>query len=420
MIAILVIFVILISSAIYLCWRHNSETFTTSGSASTDCTQTLTPCVNGECINCPDTFECVTVTDSENTNLIFNGGKVPIGQFCLPRKKGNKDCNRYTGRWVWTADGEQTWKCECLYPRLFGNDSTITNCTLKKACINPNHPDMDDPADPNIGNKLVGTKYAPTILQGETWDPIYHEKTEVLMVNPYTTDKDGNPYFSCQCNSNTADVKMSALPDSPYMCHVDRCWLNNNIKGIAAQPDGTVKCDCSEGGGQTVPEGTLAGTCFNVPLACGDGGTWDATKKMCICNETAGCSVKCGSRQYGLTGDKDVNGDEIMCETNQVGRMCYNMCSEKEPCQNGGTCNPICNEKAGGMVPDFSCKCIEDPKTKRKFSGKTCTDVCYTTGFVCSDKTCAGQACYCMEWENCNAVCCNPPTKLTDDCQLCK
>lgn len=396
--------VFILTLAIIFIWRYNSEKFTTK---STDCNKTLTSCVNGKCINCPSNFECVTV--EENDNYIFNGGKVPAGQFCLP-KKGNKQCNRYTGRWVWTADGNQTWKCECLYPRLFGNSNTTDNCTVKYACNNPTHPDTDDPTDLKIGNKLMGTKYAPKNLQGELWDPAYQEKTEVLMVNPYTTDKDGNPYFSCQCNSKSAGVEMSDLPESPYMCHVDQCWLGNKIAGIAVAPDGTIKCDCSEGGGQIVPEGTLAGTCFSVPLACGDDGTWDATKKMCICKE--GCSVKCGSKQYGLTGDVDVNGKEIMCETNPSGRMCYNMCQEQEPCQNNPvSCTPICTVTEGKMVPDFSCDCSTDPKTQRQFNGKDCSGFCYTKGHQCSTQHCdvstMGEKCYC-QGDGCS-TCCNPP-----------
>lgn len=401
MIVILGIIFILSLMAVIFLWGCNSEKFATT--ATNDCNKTLTPCVNGKCINCPNNFECVTV--EENDNYIFNGGKVPVGQFCLP-KKGNKQCNRYTGRWVWTADGEQTWKCECIYPRLFGNNDTVDDCTVKYACNNPTHPDTDDPKDPKSGNKLMGTKYAPAALQGQLWDPAYQEKIDVLMVNPYTTDKDGNPYFSCQCNSKSAGVKMSHLPDSPYMCHVDQCWLGNKISGIAIQPDGTVKCDCASGNGQTVPDGTRAGTCFNPATACGDGGTWDATKGMCSC--AVGCSVKCGSKQYGLTGDVDVNGKEIMCETNPAGRTCYNMCQEQELCKNGGTCSPVCTVTAGKMVPDFSCVCKADPKTQRQFNGKDCSGFCYTTGHQCSTQHCdistTGESCYC-QGNGCGTCC---------------
>jgi hypothetical protein len=399
MIAILGIIFILLVGVIYICIAYKSEKFTSSVN---NCNRTLTPCVNGECINCPNNFECLTVTEDDNTNLVFNGGIVPIGKWCLP-KKSKKNCNRYTGRRVWTADGEQTWKCECLYPRLFGNNSTTDGCIAKYACNNPIHPDTDDNTNPKIGNKLIGTEHAPKELQGEIWDPLYQEKTEVLMANPYTTNKDGKPWFSCQCNSKTAGVEMSRLPDSPYMCHVDQCWLGNKIAGIEAQTDGTVQCDCKGGGGQTIPEGKRAGTCFNVPLACGDGGTWNSTEGMCKCK--IGCSVKCGSKQYGLTGDKDVNGKEIMCETNPAGRMCYNMCEEQEPCQNGGTCTPICTE-AG---PDFSCICTTDTKTQRYFTGKDCSDFCYTAGHQCSSEHCdstpVGQHCYC-QGDGCTK-CCN-------------
>lgn len=380
--AILGIILILILGVIYFCTIYNSEKFTTS----TDCNKTLTKCVNGKCINCPNNFECVTVEQEDN--YIFNGGKVPVGQYCLP-KKGNKACNRYTGRWVWTADGDQTWKCECLYPRLFGNNDSTSDCTVKYACNNPTHPDTDDPTDPKIGNKLIGTKFAPKNLQGQIWDPAYQEKTEVLMVNPYTTDKDGNPYFDCQCNSKTSGVAMSALPDSPYMCHVDQCWLGNKINSIVAQPDGTVQCDCASGGtgSENIPEGKLAGACFNASTVCG-GGSWDKDKKMCICQSkgasTVGCPVKCGSKQYGLTGDKDADGNEIMCETNPAGRMCYNMCQDKEPCQNGGKCSPSCD---GGKI-DYSCLCVTDPATHKQYKGKNCDTFCYTKGFQFGSSVC--------------------------------
>jgi hypothetical protein len=67
-----------------------------------------------------------------------------------------------------------------------------TDCTLKNVCNNPTHPDTDHP---KIGNNIVGTEHAPEFLWRHLWYPAYQEKTKVLIVNPYTTEKDVNLTF---------------------------------------------------------------------------------------------------------------------------------------------------------------------------------------------------------------------------------
>lgn len=343
---------------LYFVCRNRYENFN-------DCSNTLHPCEDGKCVDCPDNFECVTV-DSDD-NYIFNDTKVPPGDYCLPKKNGT-ECNRYTGRWVWTSseDGSQTWKCECLYPQLFGNDGDITDCTLKKACQNP----LVD----GSGNKLVGNsgKSIPENLRGKVWDPVEGD-ADVLMVNPYTTDNEGNPYFSCVCKCDSNSGKCTTtLPLSPYTCHIDQCWLNQQISGVSVDPNGKVTCNCRLGGGKTIPDGNLAGTCFNPPTYCGEGGGWDPDKKMCIC-ANGKVPVRCGNDKYGLVGQKDINGNEIKCPGNPLGRMCYDPCTALTPCLHGGSCRPK------GI--DYSCVCPPPGKDGKKWQGKNCgPDFCYISG----------------------------------------
>lgn len=361
MILIFIAAITLITLCIILVVQFVSKNFNENFN---DCSTTLHSCKDGQCIDCPD-FECVTVDSYDN--YIFNDTKVPPGDYCLPKKNGT-ECNRYTGRWVWTSskDGSQTWKCECLYPQLFGNDEDkgITDCTQKKAC---QHPSVDG----DNGN-LVGNKGIPNKLEGKIWDPVNGEgDADVLMVNPYTTDNEGNPYFSCVCK-----CPLTALPLTPYACHLDQCWLNQKTPGVIIDPNnGKVTCDCLRGnGGVNIPEGTLEGTCFMPSTYCVGGG-WDPDKKMCRC--TSGkTSVKCGNDQYGLVGENDINGNEILCPPgNPVGRMCYDPCTALSSTCKNGSCTPI-EEK------DYKCKCTPPGKDDgKKWLGKNCgPDFCYTKG----------------------------------------
>lgn len=298
------------------------------------CNQSLTPCTDGNCIKCSDDFECVVVEESDNYN--FNGGKVPKGSYCLPKKQEWQTCNRYTGRWVWSAkDSKQTWSCECLYPNLFKQNDSGADCTTQKENCT-----------------LVGKN-------GEIWDPLNGTDPSILEMNPYAIDENGDPYFRCACKNGTI-----SLPSDPYTCNENKCWIKGVPSG-ASDPsfDSTGKatsCNCVGTSIYTVPEGINKGTCFQVNEACGDG-NWDSTNNICLCVD--GCSVVCNNG-LGVSGEIDISGEEIMCQVdNPAGRMCYNMCDENL-CNSVGSdsCSPTCNGASS-----FTCHCKQ---------GYTRTSIC--------------------------------------------
>ena len=359
MIIILILLISFLAVLVFLCNSGKNESF------SEDCTRTLIQCkTDNDCNGCPANFTCREV--SEDDNYVFNNVKVPPGNFCIP-PDDPEDCNRYSGRWIWSSEGnQQKWKCECIYPALFGNNADITNCTAKFACTNPNFTDSDDRLK---GNRIVGTKYAPENLRGKLWDPEYGD-SEVLMVNPYTVDEYGNPFFSCKCDSKSINKAMTSLPSSPYLCHVDQCFPDNETDGIVIGPTGIISCDCSKGGGnmEKVPEGDKKGLCFDIKVSCGDENTWDNDTNMCKCIEGS-FSEKC-TNNYGVKGDIDRNGNEFKCPTNVAGRICVNPC-EPDPCKNDSICS---TKTTNGGKPDYHCKC------KSGFKDKNCQTPCKESG----------------------------------------
>jgi hypothetical protein len=359
------------------------------------CNQTLTPCTDGNCINCSNDFECVDVEESDNYN--FNGGKVPKGSYCLPKRQEWATCNRYTGRWVWSAkDSKQTWTCECLYPNLFANkdggDCTkqTENCTL------------------------VGKN-------GETWDPLNGTDPNVLEMNPYKIDENGDPYFNCECKENTI-----VLPSDPYVCNENKCFLKGAPPNSPIKVDSTGKvtsCNCEKGGGTgmyTVPEGINQGTCFIASDACGTGNTWNESTNRCECGNT-GCPVICNNG-LGVSGEINNRAEEIMCQVdNPAGRMCYNMCDENL-CNSVGTnrCSPNCDTG----ISSFTCSCKQG-YTRTSICEKDCIapgGEVVKSSKVCHDVCDGEDPPYCYPKCTCNgfeADCCDPNgiSGETGDCR---
>jgi len=356
-------FICLIFYIIYLSIKSKKEKFTLTTTPS--CSNSLVPCVNGQCINCSSDFECVTI-DETSENYMFNGGKVPIGSYCLPKKTGRTNCNRYTGRWVWTAgETSQTWKCECLYPNLFYGEE----CTIQKACNNDIYPNPS----PELSNKLIGN---PNIsdVKNKVWDPQF-SGADVLMINPYKTDINGEPYFICQCNQT--DPIMKNFPNIPYTCNPDTCWRDQKTSSLQINEDGTMLCDCDANtGGSVVTDSTASnkGTCFRDDLVCGVTNTYDQQTQSCKCTNS-NCAVKC-TNGFGVTGEPNWFGNIIQCPGNEVGRTCYNTCNDPNTCDPLGTasCIPDCDMKIS-----YKCNCKDIPAGP-KYSGDNCNSVCLNQG----------------------------------------
>lgn len=345
---------------------------------ASNCFTKLTPCdAQGKCSTCgEENYECINVDiDSSYT---FNNIKVPKGQWCLPKKNNNKVCNLYTGRWTWVNDPDycqtsnQCWKCICLYPELYENSEN--GCMTKLACYNTS-------LDPNVDqskNYLVGTKYGP--YEGKKWDPI-NSDDPVIRVNPYSVDKNGNPFFECSCNpGNNPDKPFIKLPNDPYSCHIDPCWKLNNYAYAGATCDTNTndcKCECDKHGGYIIPDNDnlkLKNLCFLPESACGTGGTWNDDTNACNC--PIGYNRKCKSNYANIVDTPTCNNP-----LNPVGEECINPC-EPNPCKNNAKC------EVRGQDYDCICPDIDPPwrycksgdKSNRCTDFKNCCCTCLASG----------------------------------------
>ena len=342
-----------------------------ANSSQKTCYTNLTACDGpGICSTCgEENFECVDVLT--DTQYVLNNIKVPKGNWCLPKKQ-EQSCGTYTGKWVWSSgncpDGKsQCWKCECLYPDLYGGD----DCMVQKACLNHSpHAKTSD----QTNNILTGTTDGH--YPGVKWDPVNLDPQDntVLTVNPYTSTVDGKPWFKCNCDKSYININ---LPGDPYSCHVDPCWEYDGYTFSGAIcDDNNCTCNCTENGGFNVLDGFYKDRCISNVSVCTNG-TIDSSTQECNCSGIY-TQQKCISTNFSRTGQEpparctsttgcigdtvcDINTGWCKCsdDKNPIGDECLQKCTPGL-CQNGGTtkisttgdCSCDCDGSTSLTTPD--------------------------------------------------------------------
>jgi len=319
------------------------------------CLNKLTACDEvGRCQTCGDDFEC---TDVEVAGTYtFNDVEVPAGKWCLPKQNPDSTpCDPHTGRWTWVTNDQdcpslnkgknQCWKCLCLYPDLFGDPST--GCRRQLACRPPKG------APPNVVTDavLIATEAAGKDLEGKVWDPSSKDST-ILRVNPYSTDENGKPLFTCGSPNNPTPITNGAplcddkatlnnkllplirLPDDPYSCYPDPCYPLDSNRTIALTcKDGVCDTCMCKSGDINIQEGVLKGLCVSESGVCkedGSGkGTWDFTNNKCICPSSF--SRKCNSN-FVTWPDIPKSQTCSAYNKNPVGWECSDPCNDPNAC----------------------------------------------------------------------------------------
>ncbi len=407
-----------------------------------NCFNNLTACdQNGQCSACSlDNYECKTVTEDQAKAKLFhiNGINVPAGNWCLPKDLNPRPCNTYTGRYMWVYDpgycgsvipGQtQCWKCECLYPSLFGDPTT--GCTTKLACQN------DSPKSNSItqsDNNLVSTSCALSSLKNKTWDPTQNQDNSLFEYTPYDQDKNGNPWFTCACNAVEKGQYFAQLPGDPYNCHLEPCYkslgykesglINCDTASNCGAPD-SCSCSCDSPNVAMSPSGNFKGTCVLINESCGTFG-YDKQSQKCNC-PSPNWEQKCRNPNTGVNMD---NSDLPICKLpeNSLGSECIDPCSEAT-CQHGSYCiscgsdswesTPFCGlpscdpQNPDNCSADLSkqvhavCDCTsaqgvpDAPFTG--YSGPNCSFTCLPGGIKLKAKGWLGDHCKCF---TCNCCC---------------
>jgi hypothetical protein len=395
-------------------------------SRSTDnCWNGLTPCDDfGNCSACStQNYHCVTVTDTQANNNFYhyNGINVPEGKWCLPKDTNeNKNCNEYTGRWIWTfdpeycadksKDGQQCWKCDCIYPTLFSGEED--GCTIKNSCQNDSNWSITSTTgQPN--NKLISRFDTDEISLGCEWNPniVQTNCQGIYQYTPYDRDKFGKPLFTCSC-SNDGGQQYVNLPGDPQSCHLDPCYKSSGYN-VAGYISGDDKCIC-QNGYTSARDGDFKGTCVSINDACNSPG-FDLTNWRCDCPEGY-FTRQCRNPYTNVNNDKP---NLPICKNidNNLGSECFNPCEELQ-CYNGSNCvvcgpdswktDPNCalnfsdETNYGTLLSDEDkqkvhayCDCANiqsDPKSNFQFFGKNCELNCLNDDVVIALRNATGLA----------------------------
>lgn len=381
------------------------------------CWNTLTKCdTNGECSACSlDEYECKTVSQEQADAKFYhyNGINVPAGKWCLPKDHNpNPTCNTYTGRYMWVFDPEycnsitpgkdQCWKCECLYPSLFGDPTT--GCTAQLACQNDST--MSNTLEQK-DNQLTPSKCALSTLQGQglVWNPGIEQKNTgpLYQYTPYDTDLQGNPMFTCDCRANVGGQYFSELPGDPHTCHLEPCYksLGYSSKGLDNCTDDCGKpascsCACESTNVAMSPSGKYKGTCVLIGNSCSNFGyikNEDQTGQ-CDC-PPPNWEQKCRSPNTGVNMDKPELPECVQPE-NALGSECVDPC-EGAVCEHGAVCvscgpnawenNPMCaldtwlpisadsEKECNNLCTDY--KCDQSVFGKQTHQDGSVTKTCY-------------------------------------------
>lgn len=340
--------------------------------------------VDNDCIICGDNFQCVDVENNQKYH--YKGFNVPKGKWCLP-KISQQSCNLSTGKWVWSYDTGQNWKCQCKYPNLYNGD----DCTQQVACLTPENDQPD--------GKLVGSVFNKT-FKDMVWDPINPDDKFILTQNPNELDEKDRPKWVCECPKGYI-----RYPNDPYNCYKDPCCASE--KGCAERdktdPNAkfflcettdekqisneecstyvtdpslcTCKCNCDK---YSSTISLANGQCIPVQQLC-ENGTYDSQTGNCICTGQYK-KYNCINAPFG-----DILKTEGICKTkdNPIGQECVNVC-EPNPCGFGNTCSA----NPGAGFNNFICSCqpiyANDANNKRTLLGyknsDNCTESCYPKG----------------------------------------
>lgn len=398
------------------------------------CYSILTKCINGNCPNCTDDFECVNVENEGQ--FIINNTSVPVGEYCLPKVNKN-DCNQYTGSWVWVNEpeycgdkGDQCWKCVCKYPDLYDNYGNITDCSDQKACNTPIIPTSINANSANneklnTNNRLVSTKALndsdKNIPIGTQWNPLISTSDpniiEALKINPYGKSEDGKPYFQCDCSKDDIpqlkQYPYVSLPNDPYVCNTNICDPISKVSQAKAEYDvvsGTIKCNCASAGLDIIggDDNLYANTCINGNTVCNEFLNCSAdTQSMpdgnnvitgCNCSKADAFSQQCISMNVNIHKKQcndDWSDDRLQsipelpncnpaltgslppCANpqNMIGFECRSACSlskNNKTCLNGG--KRTFKTTDSGKTCNSSCNCPDG------FRGDVCGDTCIKLG----------------------------------------
>lgn len=375
-----------------------------------NCWNQLTPCdSHGDCSACSmDEYECKTVTKEEADNKFYhyNGINVPEGKWCLPKDHNPAPCNTYTGRYVWVFDEEycnsvtpgksQCWKCECLYPSMFGDSST--GCTAQFACQNdsPMSNSLEQP-----DNQLAPTKCSLPEFKdkGLVWNPAKEQKNEgsLYQYTPYDTDLEGNPWFTCDCRSEVQGQWFTQLPGDPYSCHLEPCYksLGYSSQGLTKDcgnncgKSGNCTCECEGTNIAKSPSGKYKDTCVLIENACDYG--FDREKGVCNC-PAPNWERKCRSPNTGVNMDK-MSLPECTRPENALGTECVDPC-ETAKCAHSAvclSCGPS-SWKTNGMCNMDSWNPITEMDGKKIDTAEKCTSLCKEIG--CVESTFDNNICY--------------------------
>lgn len=340
-------------------------------SKNTNCLDDFRQCDPGiGCGMCgDDKFQCTIV--SANENVMVNGKKIGPGYWCLPSGKEEVGCGTYTGRAIWSEiNGEQKWKCVCLYPDLFaGND-----CNTQVACR-----DNSDPKYQYVDqrmNKLISS-------DGHVWDPS-DPKFDTKGRTPYDKKSDGSPMYTCSCNPSS-NLSYISLPSDPYRCHLNPCdpYHMNIVKSDGTNmnmwDENAKKCDCKKIQQGMYAHSNVTGQCLLAGPYC-RGNAWDDDTQTCKCDADQGSSIAT-CKTDKMVRSSYTQGD---CPPdNPVGSYCFNPCSK-------------CNESPNtvGQVNGDKCDCNCLPNRQYGLDKtKNCAPYCLIRGPLSGEKVnkCCGK-----------------------------
>jgi hypothetical protein len=336
----------------------------------TKCAKYAVPCDPQQgCKMCGEGYECSSV--EEGQSVIYKGGKLTPGKWCLPSGLKKQGCNLYTSRSVWSEqDGKQQWECVCLYPDLFGGPT----CSDQLACRDGTGPNQE-------ANKLVSQDSRKIV-----WDP-NSKDFNPQGTTPYDTI-DGKPrsapLFMCQCDANKDDpngLKYVNLPNDPYRCHLDPCTPSHTTKYWDSTKNQCV-CPQDAGGKSTYFLSNVTGTCM-LP-DCGAGNAWDATQNKCACpgqSVSKTCNSPDTNTRPGQPNCDTLTDYQGAKQDRKGGSFCDYPCgtSDKPYCQNNA---PATIKDLGGGNYGCSCDCSKINTSTTNFSGDHCEHSCSTNGTI--------------------------------------
>lgn len=281
------------------------------------CVNTIKQCKdNSDCADCGTNYECETI--DKNTNVEINNKQISDGKYCLPKGIQDIGCNNYTGKYVWSYDGgKQNWKCQCIYPDLFGGD----DCSKQFAC-KINGIDLSKQENNYLQNQRTKDK----------WDP--NDENFDSSNSPYdmdTLNKFSSPLFKCNCGiinmSATEQLNTVNLPQDPYNCYLNPCNVEHRAEGVTENAWDKENLTCNCGNQSNIFKSNVTGQCLMCPKY-----DWDKKNNACNCNTDTEERILCNDPEtYIRNGMPDCPKDR-----NTIGgSYCKNLCEDTNCMING-------------------------------------------------------------------------------------